>query len=235
VDGVELHSHESFLHAQMLNPLWNSREDDYGGPLENRMRFLVETLRAMRAAIGPGRPLGVRLKLDDVAQRGMPAEEYLELARRLEELELLDYLSVTGGDGRFHHGPMPRPEGEWLPLVRALRESTTLTLMHAGRIATPEMAEQALAEGWLDVACMTKSHICDPHFTRKVREDRLADIRYCTRCLQSCHGKMDRMTCVYNPVTSRETTWAVLQAAVRPKRVVVAWRPPSPLRGAATR
>jgi len=63
VDGVELHSHESFLHAQMLNPLWNTRSDEYGGPLENRMRFLVETLRAMRAGIGPDLPLGVRLKL----------------------------------------------------------------------------------------------------------------------------------------------------------------------------
>src|SRR5207237_139123 len=70
VDGVELHSHESFLHAQMLNPIWNTRTDEYGGSLENRMRFLIETLTAMRQAIGD-KPLGVRLKLDDMAQRGM--------------------------------------------------------------------------------------------------------------------------------------------------------------------
>ena len=78
VDGVELHSHESFLHAQFLNPLWNTRTDEYGGCLENRMRFMIETLEAMRAAIGTDMPLGVRLKLDDVAQRGMDLEEYLE-------------------------------------------------------------------------------------------------------------------------------------------------------------
>src|SRR4029077_4555121 len=102
-----------------------------------------------------------------------------------------------------------------------LRAVTTLPLMHAGRIATPEMAEEALAEGILDLVCMTKTHICDPHFTRKVFEGRLDDIRFCTRCLQSCHGKMDRMTCVYNPLTSRETTWATLQPAERRKRIVI--------------
>jgi 2,4-dienoyl-CoA reductase (NADPH2) len=220
VDGLELHSHESFLHAQMLNPLWNTRTDAYGGALENRMRFMIETLEAMRAA-APELPLGVRLKLDDVAQRGMTAEDYLTAIRKLETLGLVDYVNVSGGDGRFHHGPMPRPEGEWLPLVERLRAATKLPLMHAGHIATPEMAEQALAAGWLDAVVMTKTHICDPHFTRKAFENRLDDIRYCTRCLQSCHGAMHRMTCVYNPVTSREATWATLEPAARKKRVVV--------------
>ena len=221
VDGVELHSHESFLHAQMLNPLWNTRQDEYGGSLENRMRFMIETLEAMRGAVGKDMPLGVRLKLDDMAQRGMSQAEYVECVKKLEALDLVDYLNVTGGDGRFHHGPMPRPEGEWLPLVKTLRGGTKLTLMHAGRINTPEMAEKALAEGVLDVVCMTKTHICDPHFARKVFEDRLDDIRFCTRCMQACHGHMETMTCVYNPVTSREREWAELKLAEKKKRIIV--------------
>src|SRR5260370_23947 len=129
---------------------------------------------------------------------------------------------------------MPRPEGEWLPLVQQLRAATTLPLMHAGRIATPEMAERALAEGILDLVCMTKTHICDPHFTRKVFDGRLEDIRFCTRCLQSCHGTMDRMTCVYNPVTSREATWAELKPAERPKRVVIVGAGPGGMEAALT-
>ena len=69
---------------------------------------------------------------------------------------------------------------------------------------------------------MTKTHICDPHFTRKVFENRLDDIRYCTRCLQVCHGKMDVMSCVYNPFTRRELEWGDLKPA-EPKRRIVRW------------
>ncbi len=234
MDGVELHSHESFLHAQMLNPNWNRRTDEYGGSLENRMRFLVETLTAMRSAIGPHLPLGVRLKLDDMVQRGMGPEEYREVVRRLEAERLVDYVLFTGGDGRFHHGPMPRPEGEWLPLVQQMRAVTRLPIMHAGRISTPEMAEQALAAGWLDVVCMTKTHICDPHFTRKVYEGRLDEIRYCTRCLQSCHGKMHEMTCVYNPRTRREAEWRDLEPASVKRRIVIVGAGPAGMELALT-
>jgi 2,4-dienoyl-CoA reductase-like NADH-dependent reductase (Old Yellow Enzyme family)/thioredoxin reductase len=232
VDGVEVHSHESFLHAEMLNPYWNQRTDEYGGSLENRMRFLVETLQAMRAAIGPKLSLGVRLKLDDIIQRGMGPDDYRECVRRLEALRLVDYVVFTGGDGRFHHGPMPRPDGEWLPLVKEMRKATRLTIMHAGRITTPEMAEKALAEGWLDIVCMTKTHICDPHFTRKVFENRLEDIRYCTRCLQVCHGKMSQMSCVYNPFTKRELEWGDLKPAAVKKRIVIVGAGPAGMEAA---
>src|SRR5439155_22650833 len=91
VDGVELHSHESFLHAQMLNPLWNTRTDEYGGSLDNRMRFMIETLTAMREAIGDKPPLGVRLKLDDMAQRGMTFDQYVPAVQRPESPKLADY------------------------------------------------------------------------------------------------------------------------------------------------
>jgi len=234
VDGVELHSHESFLHAQMLNPIWNTRTDEYGGPLENRMRFLIETLQAMRAAIGPDLPLGVRLKADDIEQRGMDSSQYRKVVQRLEAENLVDYVNFTGGDGRFHHGPSPRPEGEWFSLVRELHTGTQLVVMHAGRIVTPEMAEEAVREGVCDVVCMTKTHIADPHFTRKVFENRLEDIRFCTRCLQSCHGKMHRMTCVYNPLTSRESIWSELQPAVKRRRVVIVGAGPAGMEAALT-
>lgn len=232
VDGVEVHSHESFLHAEMLNPYWNRRTDDYGGSLENRMRFLVETLQAMRSAIGSRMPLGVRLKLDDMIQRGMGPDDYRECVRKLEAAGLVDYVVFTGGDGRFHHGPMPRPDGEWLPLVKEMRKATKLTIMHAGRITTPEMAEKALAEGSLDIVCMTKTHICDPHFTRKVYENRLDDIRYCTRCLQVCHGKMREMSCVYNPFTRRELEWGDLKPAAIKRRIVIVGAGPAGMEAA---
>lgn len=221
VDGLEIHSHESFLHAQMLNPLWNTRDDEYGGSLENRLRFLTETLQAMRQKVGKERIIGVRLKLDDMLQRGMDSEEYIRAVQLLEESGLLDYINVTGGDGRMHHGPMPRPEGEWLPLVQNLRQKTGIPLMHAGRITTPEMAEATLHDDIVDLVVMTKTHIADPHFTRKVWENRPEDIRFCTRCLQSCHGRMHQMTCVYNPLTSREKNWSTYKPLSHRKRVLI--------------
>src|SRR5436305_13726266 len=106
------------------------------------MRSLVEALRAMRAAIGAKMPVGVRLKLDDIIQRGMGPDDYRECVRRLEARRLVDYVVFTGGDGRFHHGAMPRPEGEWLPLVHEMRRATGATIMNGGRMATPEIGGQ---------------------------------------------------------------------------------------------
>lgn len=232
--GVELHAHEFFLHAQLLSPVWNDRDDEYGGSFENRLRGLVETLQAMRAAVGRDFVVGVRLKAADMLAGGMDAEEYCELLRLLEQLDLVDYVNLSGGDAHFHHGPMPRPEGEWIDLIRPHRAATRLTIMHAGRLSTPELAEQALADRVIDIAVMTKTHIADPHFTRKVFEGRTDDIRFCTRCLQSCHGNLWKMTCVYNPLTGREREWSVLVPAAVPKRVLVVGAGPAGMEAALT-
>jgi NADPH-dependent 2,4-dienoyl-CoA reductase/sulfur reductase-like enzyme len=84
----------------------------------------------------------------------------------------------------------------------------------------------------VDVVCMTKSHICDPHFTRKVYENRLDDIRYCTRCLQACHGRMNEMSCVYNPFASREKEWGDLQPAPLKRRIVIVGAGPAGMEAA---
>ena len=123
---------------------------------------------------------------------------------------------------------------EWLPQARQARASTMLVVMYTGRIATPGMAEIALRERAADVICMTKTHIADPHFTRKVFENRDADIRFCTRCLQSCHGKMHGMTCVYNPLTSREAEWSELPRATTRKRIVIVGAGPAGMEAAIT-
>jgi len=234
VDGVELHSHEWFLHSSILNPMWNVRTDKYGGSLENRMRFMVETLTAMRNAVGPDLVVGVRLKADDMEQRGNDADEMAKVIASLEAQKLVDYVLLTGGDARLHHGPMPRAENEWLPIVAEHKAKTTLPIFHAGRIMTAESAERALAEGAMDVVVMTKAHIAEPHFVKKVFENRMEDIRYCTRCLQGCHGKMELMSCVYNPLTSRELEWASTPAASVKKKIVIVGGGPAGCEAALT-
>ena len=232
-DGVELHAHEGFLFAQFLSGRTNRRDDAYGGDLRNRMRLMTDSLERMREAVGDRVPLGVRLKADDREHGGVSAEEYLEVVARLEEAGVVDYLSLTAGDGGLHHGPMARPDGEWLPLVDRIKRSTALPVMHAGRITTPEMAEQALADGSADVICLTKAHIADGEFARKVYENRPRDIKLCTRCLQQCIGQMEQMSCVYNPLTSRERAWANPAPARRAKRVLIVGGGPAGIEAAA--
>ena len=97
VDGLELHAHEGFMHAQFLSPVWNQRTDEYGGSLENRMRFVVETLQAMREAIGDDLPLGVRLKADDQDKGWMTVEDYVELVTALEPMGISRSRPSTAG------------------------------------------------------------------------------------------------------------------------------------------
>jgi NADPH-dependent 2,4-dienoyl-CoA reductase/sulfur reductase-like enzyme len=186
----------------------------------------------MRDAIGDAVPLGVRLKADDREQGGVTADEYLEVVARLEAMGLIDYLSLTAGDGGLHHGPMTRPDGEWLPLVDRIKRATSLAVMHAGRITTPEMAEETLAAGSADVICLTKAHIADGDFTRKVYENRSGDIRLCTRCLQQCIGQMEQMSCVYNPIVGRERQWGDTTPAAEPKKLLVIGGGPAGLEAA---
>jgi len=231
-DGVELHAHENFLFAQFLSRRSNKRSDAYGGSLENRMRFMVEALEQMRKAVGDDVPVGVRLKADDHEPGGVSAEEYLEVIAKIEATGLVDYLSLTVGDGGLHHGPMSRPDGEWLPLVSRIRSATNLPVMHAGRVTTPQMAEQALIDGAADLICLTKSHIADGEFTRKLYENRPEDIRLCTRCLQQCIGQMEQMSCVYNPVVGRERQWVTLTKSVQRKRILIIGGGPAGLEAA---
>jgi 2,4-dienoyl-CoA reductase-like NADH-dependent reductase (Old Yellow Enzyme family) len=231
-DGIEIHAHEQFQLAQYLSPRWNTRTDEYGGNLEHRSRLLFDVLRAVRAAVPGQVPLGVRLKADDHVAGGMAPEEYVELVGRLESSGLVDYLSLTVGDHALHHAPMYRPLAEWVATVGRVGRHTRLPLMHAGSITDPFLAEEALRSGQVDIVAMTKAHIADPHLTRKVIEGRLDDVRYCMRCLQSCIGKMEHMTCVYNPLTGRESTWSELRPTERRRRVVVVGAGPAGMEAA---
>src|SRR4029079_14606422 len=103
-----------------------------------------------------------------------------------------------------------------------------------GRINTPEMAERAIAENAMDVVCMVKAHIAEPHFAKKVFENRMEDIRYCTRCIQSCHGNIPLMTCVYNPLTRRESKWSKLEPAAERRRIVIVGAGPAGMEAAIT-
>lgn len=232
VDGVELHAHERYLHAQFLSPIYNKRNDDYGGSLENRARLVIDTLSAMRQAVGDDFVVGVRLKARDFHPEGMVEEDYVRLIRMLTARRLIDYVSLTAGTDFIHHGPMYLPDGELLPIVAAVRSKIDVPVIHAGRITDARLAEEALASGQVDLVGMTKTHIADPHFVRKLREGRPEDIRHCIRCLDCL--EIEAVTCIYNPVTRRENDWSELRVTRAPKRVVIVGAGPAGMEAALT-
>jgi len=144
VDGVELHAHETFLHAQFLSPRHNRRADRYGGSLENRMRLIVETLMAMRDAVGPDIPLGVRLKAAEPVPGGLSIDAVAVVIRHIEDRSLAAYIRLTAGDTALYHGPMTPPDGHSLPLVGTLNVRTTLPVLHACLFTVASLA--ALSE-----------------------------------------------------------------------------------------
>ena len=230
LDGAELVVGYGALVAQFLHGQSNRRTDKYGGDsLEERMTFLFEVLRAMRAALGPGLLLGVRIS-DDLVDYSIDYEDSKTMAPLLDATGLLDYINVWLGHSlddasfRAHWPPYYHAPGEFAERPAGIKQLVSLPVIGIGRINTPALAEQMLAEGKMDLVGMVRELIADPHLPNKAREGRVDDIRTCIACVQSCVGRQNLalpITCIYNPVTGHEKQWADLGPAPVKKKVVI--------------
>ncbi|WP_242216809.1 NADH:flavin oxidoreductase [Shinella zoogloeoides] len=230
VDGVEF---ESFGHllSQFWSPMSNHLDNEYGGSLENRMRFSLEVLAAVRERVGPDFILGVRYVADEDTPVGYGKEEGLEISRRLKNSGLIDFLNVTKGHIETDAGLtdqipiMGMASAPHLELAGEVRATTKFPVFHATRIQDVATARFAIAEGKVDMIGMTRAHLADPHIVRKILEKREHDIRPCVGanyCLDRIYqGGM--ALCIHNPATGREETMPhiVPKAAARKKVVVV--------------
>jgi hypothetical protein len=236
--GVEVHAGHGYLIQQFLSPWSNHRDDAYGGSAERRMRFLVEVLDAVRAAMPRPAILGVRISADEFAPGGLDVEQMRVIAGRIQDLGVIDYLSVSQGSYAEPGSFIPDASYGHLPFVhltRAIREVVDrVPLVAVGSIVTPDEAESILAEGVADLVGMTRAHISDPYLMRKVLEERVDDIRQCILCNQGCYGRLLKgvdITCVQNPAVGRETEWPSdpVPPAERSRRVVVVGAGPAGL------
>jgi len=228
-DGVELQFGHSSLARQFMSPLTNFRNDEYGGDFENRMRFPLQVLAAVREAVGPDFTVGVRLCADELIPGGLTLEDSKQIARRLEETGLVDYFNLTLAT--FYNlymvgGPMHVPLGYAVPLSAGIKEAVSLPVFATGRINDPVLAERILAEGRADMIGVVRGQIADPDFARKAREGRTEEIRYCIACNQNCYGRVGlnkTIGCVQNPAVGQEATEGEhnLRPALRKKRVMV--------------
>lgn len=231
LDGVEISMAHNHLIDQFWSPLFNQRLDEYGGSLDNRMRFGFEVLAKIRRRAGRDFVVGARISGDEFTPGGLGADEMAEIARRLAASGLVDFLSVIGGGAHTYSlqaAAVPNMSFEpavFVPLAAAIKRAAPgLPVFHASRIVDPLHADRIVAAGLVDVVGMTRALIADPELPRKAREGRLDDIR---RCVGANEGCIDRIyqgkavTCVQNPTTGRERELGELRPVATTKRVVV--------------
>jgi NADPH-dependent 2,4-dienoyl-CoA reductase/sulfur reductase-like enzyme len=242
LDGVELSFAHNHLVDQFWSPLFNRRTDEYGGSLENRMRFAFEVLREIRRQVGSDWVVGARISGDEMTAGGLTAPDMAEIARRLATSGLVDFLSIIGGAA--HTLPlqalavpnMASPHGIYVPLAAAIKAAVaSMPIFHAGRIVDPIHAEQILADGSIDLVGMTRALIADPDLPRKAIEGRLDDVRLCVGANEGCIDRIYQgkpVTCVQNPGAGRETELAELVPTASPRRVVVVGAGPAGLEAA---
>lgn len=225
-DAVEFHAAHGYLLNQFLSPLWNQREDRYGGSLENRARFLLEILARTRQLLGESFPIMVRLCADEFLPGGISLSEGCATARLLEAAGV-DVLDVTAGIGETSAGSVPStfvPPGTLVPLAAAVRNAVGIPVIAVGKLHQPEIAEAVLTEGKADLIALGRALIADPYWPAKAAEGRWDEIRPCLACAApDCHGRTTRqldLACVVNPAVGRERLFA--SSRVRePKRVMV--------------
>jgi NADPH2 dehydrogenase len=185
-DAVEIHGAHGYLVSQFLSPLANKREDRWGGSLENRARFVREAARRMRAATGPRLLVSCRLGAAEAELGGLTVDEGIQVAKWLEE-DGMPFLHVSHGIGSAPKlGPEGSPWSDLLLLGAAVGASVGIPVIGIGGIRTPDQAEQALAEGLVDLVGVGRAMLADPQWAQKSLAGRAESIFLCHQC-RICH------------------------------------------------
>ncbi|MEM7428656.1 MAG: FAD-dependent oxidoreductase [Pseudomonadota bacterium] len=241
-DGLELMASHGLLLAQFLNPESNRREDEYGGSLENRLRFLREVIASVRENVGRRLALGIRISGDELNAQGLQTPEVLQICAALDRDGALDFLDVCGGSmtgvgGSVHVVPPMNYDPAYLaPISARVKEAVSMTVMVAGRINDVRAADRVVGAGHADMCGMTRAQICDPEMAAKAEIGRLDDIRACIGCNQACIGHMQAgypISCIQHPETGREANLGQRQPAASRMKIVVAGGGPAGMKAAA--
>ena len=241
LDGVEVVASHGYLPAQFLNPRVNLRTDRYGGSPENRLRFLRETIAAIRDAVGREPVVGLRISIDEITPEGLTPEDVLPALAVLDLDGLIDYVSVVAGTSATLAGsghivpPMTVPNAYTAPLAARAKAVVSVPVIVAGRINQPQEAERILELGQADACAMTRALISDPLLPMKAAEGRTDEIRACVGCNQACIGHFHAgypISCIQYPESGRELRYGRLARANRARDVMVVGGGPGGLKAA---
>ena len=241
MDGIELQVYGHLL-DQFWSPLTNELSGPYGADtLENRLRFPLDVLSAIRKRVGHKFIIGFRYTADEMQSGGVTPEEGIVISKKLEETGQLDFLNVVRG--RIHTDPamteaipvQGMPTGHQIDFAGSVKKVTNLPIFHASRIPDVATARHAISAGLLDMVGMTRAHIADPHIVQKIIEKREVDIRPCvgaTYCLDRIYNSGEAL-CIHNAATGRELAMPhVVNFSNKIKKVVVIGAGPGGLEAA---
>ena len=241
MDGIELQ-----VYGHLLDQFWSPLTNDLVGPygadtLENRMRFPLDVVEAIRKRVGSEFIVGLRYTADEAQKGGITPEEGLEISKRLAATGQIDFLNVI--KGRIHTDPamtdlipvQGMKSAPHLDFAGEVRRATGMPTFHAARIPDVATARHAVQAGLLDMVGMTRAHMADPHIVRKIMEGREDDIRPCvgaTYCLDRIYQAGDAL-CIHNAATGRELSMPHdIAVAQTPKKVVIIGAGPAGLEAA---
>jgi 2,4-dienoyl-CoA reductase-like NADH-dependent reductase (Old Yellow Enzyme family)/thioredoxin reductase len=237
---IMIHGGHGHLISQFLSPYSNKRTDRYGGSLENRARFALEVLTAIRKKVGNKLAIEYRISANELVPGGMVEEEVIEFVKMIEDK--IDLLHVSAGilghPKTVPHMIQPTyfPHGYNVHRAEKLKKALTIPIATVGSISDMQMAEDIIAEGKADIVAMARAIFADTEIVNKTRLGRLDDIRPCLRCF-TCN-KLTRhfypIRCTVNPVLGREIEYADIPKAKQKKKVVIVGGGPGGMQAALT-
>lgn len=239
-DGIEIHAvHEGYLMDQFAISMFNQRTDEYGGSLENRLRFAKEVVEEIKKRCGDDFPVVLRFSLKsmikDWREGALPGESFQEKGRDIEEglaaakllvsygYDALDTDVGTYDSWWWNHPPMYQEKGLFRPYCKMVKEVVDVPVLCAGRMDDPDMALRALQDGECDVISLGRPLLADPDYVNKLRCGCKDDIRPCISCQEGCMGRIQEysmINCAVNPQAARERVTAY-EPILRKKRVMI--------------
>lgn len=240
-DGVQIHAvHEGYLIDQFAISLFNHRTDEYGGSLENRLRFAREIVEEIKSRCGEDFPVTLRYSpksfIKDLRDGALPGEEFVEKGRDLEEgIEAAKLLVSYGYDSLdtdvgsydswwWSHPPMYQEKGLYRPYAKLMKETVDVPIICAGRMDDPDMALEAIENGTCDIISLGRPLLADPDYVNKLRSNKLESIRPCISCQEGCMGRIQHysmLNCAVNPQACREKDNSLIQILKKKKVLIV--------------
>ena len=240
-DGVEIHAvHEGYLLDQFAISMFNQRTDEYGGSLENRLRFAKEIVEEIKSRCGEDFPVALRFSvksmIKDWREGALPGEEFTEMGRDIEEgLQAAKLLVEYGYDALdtdvgtydawwWNHPPMYQKKGLFRPYCKMVKEVVDVPVLCAGRMDDPDMALEALEKGECDIISLGRPLLADPDYVNKLWAGRVKEIRPCISCQEGCMGRIQEysmINCAVNPQAARERDMAYAPVLTSRKVLVV--------------